>query len=129
MHTATLPGVTASHAYEDDLILTPHAIQRGFMKVPEGSGLGVEVDEDAVQRYRHTPDPKWLRHYSVVTLPGGHEHYYRNLQQAERLMKLGVDESFAPGVRLEEREDDGSEEFDRIWKRLQETDWPIWEHA
>ena len=128
MHTATLPGVTASHAYEDDLIETPHTVQRGFMKVPEGPGLGVELDEDAINRYRNTPEPEWARHYSVVTFPGGYEHYYRNLQQAERLMKLGVDESFVPGVRFEEREDDGTEEFDRIWKQLQENDWPIWEN-
>ena len=46
---------------------------------------------------------------------------------AERLMKLGVDESFAPGARLEECEDDGSEAFDRIWAALQEKDGPIWE--
>ncbi len=127
MHTATLPGVTASHSYEDDMIVTPHPVQRGFMKVPEGPGLGVELDEDAVERYSQTPDPNWPRHYSVVTLPGGYEHYYRNLPQAERLMKQGVDEPFAPGIRLKEREDDGSEEFNRIWQRLQETDWPILE--
>ena len=127
MHTATLPGVTASHSYEDDLITTPHVVQRGFMKVPEGPGLGVELDEDAVQRYRKTPEPEWPRFFSVVTLPGGLKHYYRNPKQAERLMKQGVDEAFAPGVRLDEREDDNSEEFDRIWKQLQKEDWPIWE--
>jgi L-alanine-DL-glutamate epimerase-like enolase superfamily enzyme len=127
MRTATLPGVTASHCYIDDLIIEPHPIQRGFMKVPEGPGLGVELDEDAVQRYRNTPTPEWARHFSVVTLTGGLEHYYRNLQQAEGLMKQGVDEAFAPGIRLVEREDDGSEEFDRIWKKLQENDWPVWE--
>ena len=127
MHTATLPAVTGGHLYEDDLIVEPHVMQRGFMKVPLGPGLGVDLDEDAVQRYRHTPEPEWARYFSVVTLPGGLKHYYRNLQQAERLMKLGVDEAFAPGVRLDEREDDGSEEFDRIWKQLQEVDWPIWD--
>ena len=42
-------------------------------------------------------------------------------------MKLGVDEPFAPGIRLTEREDDGSEAFDQIWNRLQEADWPIWD--
>ena len=63
----------------------------------------------------------------MVTLPGGLRHYYRDLRQAEGLMKQGVDEAFAPGVRLTEREDDGSEEFDRIWNRLQGQDWPIWE--
>lgn len=54
-------------------------------------------------------------------------YYYRNLQQAERLMKQGVDESFAPGVRLDEWEDDGSEEFDRLWNQLQVQDAPIWD--
>ena len=126
MPTATLPGVTASHTRED-IITAPHTMQRGFMKVPEGPGLGVELNEDAVQRYSSTPVVEWPRFFSVVTLPGGVKHYYRNLQQAEGLMKQGVDESFAPGVRLDECEDDGSEEFDRLWKQLQETDWPIWE--
>ena len=69
MPTATLPGVTASHTYEDDLILQGHTVQRGFMKVPEGPGLGVELDEDAVNRYSQTPPVEWLRHISVVTLP------------------------------------------------------------
>lgn len=125
--TATIPGVTASHAYEDDLIATPHKVQRGFMRVPEGHGLGVVLDEDAVKRYSQTPEPTWKRHISVVTLPGDIKHYYRNLQQAERLMKQGVDESYAPGVRLDEWEDDGSEAFDELFKQLQENDSPVWE--
>ena len=126
MHTATLPAVTASHAYEDDLIEKPHTMQRGLMKVPDGPGLGVALDEDAVARYRDAPAAVWARHFSVVSFPGGQTHLYRNLQQAERLMKQGADESFVSGVRLVEREDDGSEDFDRTWKQLQEEDWPIW---
>jgi L-alanine-DL-glutamate epimerase-like enolase superfamily enzyme len=126
MHTATLPGVTAHHT-RDDMITEPLVMQRGLMKVPEGPGLGVELDEDAVARCRDAPAPEWPRHFSVVTLPGGIVHYYRNLQQAEGLMKRGVDEAFAAGVRLTEREDDGSAEFDGIWKRLQASEWPIWE--
>ena len=127
MPTSTLPGVTASHSYEDDLIVEPHTVQRGLMKVPEGPGLGVELDEDAVERYKNTPVPEWSRFFSVVSLPGGVKHYYRNLQQAEGLMKQGVDEAYAPGVRLDEWEDDGSEEFEDLWTRLQASDWPIWE--
>ena len=127
MPTATLPAVTTSHTYEDDLILEPHSMQRGFMKIPTGPGLGVELDEDALRRYSNTPAPDWPRHFSVVSLPGGVKHYYRESQQAEKLMKLGVDESFAPGVRLDEREDDGSEEFDRMWRRLQKSPGTIWD--
>lgn len=127
MPTATLPGVTASHSYIDDLITIAHPIQRGFMKVPNGPGLGVELDETAIQRYRDTPAPQWKRYFSVVKLPGNLTHYYRNLQQAERLMKQGVDEAFAAGIRLEEYEDDGSVEFDQRWKKLQQQEWPLWD--
>ena len=129
MPTATLPAVTCSHTKQDDLITGELVMQRGFMKVPEGPGLGVELDEDAVARYGSTSLREWGRHLSVVTLPGGLKHYYRDLQQAERLMKLGVDEAFAPGVRLDEWEDDGSAGFDRLWQRLQRQDWPIWEEG
>jgi len=97
------------------------------MRVPDGSGLGVVLNEDAVERYARTPEPTWKRHISVVTLPGDVKHYYRNLQQAERLMKQGVDESYAPGVRLDEWEDDGSEAFDELFKQLHERDLPVWE--
>lgn len=127
MPTATLPGVTASHCWVDDLIVTDHTIQRGFMKVPEGPGLGVELDEEAVEKYKAYKTPEWPRHISIVKLPGDIDHYYKNLQQAERLMKEGVDESFAPGVQFEEWEDDGSERFDHLWHRLQQQDWPIWD--
>ncbi|MEE2728598.1 MAG: mandelate racemase/muconate lactonizing enzyme family protein [Candidatus Latescibacterota bacterium] len=127
MHTATLPGVTASHAYEDDLIAQPLDVHRGFMRIPEGPGLGVELDEDAVARYQTTQAVQWPRHVSIVELPGGVQHYYQNLQQAEDLMKQGVDESFAPGVRLREWEDDGSKSFERIWTDLQKGRWPVWD--
>ena len=42
-------------------------------------------------------------------------------------MKQGVDESYVPGVRLDEWEDEGSEGFDQLFKQLQESDWPVWE--
>ena len=127
MPTATLPGVTTSHARVSELITHPHDVQRGFMKVPEGPGLGVELDEDAVKRYTTESAKQWPRWFSVVTLPGGVQHYYRNLQQAERLMKQGVDDAYVRGIRLTEKLDDGSEEFDRIWQKLQQSDWPIWQ--
>jgi muconate cycloisomerase len=36
----------------DDLIQEPIVIADGHARVPEGPGLGVELDEDAVERYR-----------------------------------------------------------------------------
>jgi len=67
------------------------------------------------------------RHVSVVSFPAGIKHDYRNLQQAECLMKQGVVESYAPGVRLYEWEEDGSNELNSLFKHLQGNDWPAWD--
>jgi len=37
---------------EDDLLVEPLEIENGFVKVPTGPGLGVEVDDKALERYR-----------------------------------------------------------------------------
>jgi L-alanine-DL-glutamate epimerase-like enolase superfamily enzyme len=40
------------YGLEDDVIAPLHRIDRGFMEVPEGPGLGVNVDEAKLARYR-----------------------------------------------------------------------------
>jgi L-alanine-DL-glutamate epimerase-like enolase superfamily enzyme len=40
------------YGLEDDIIEPLHRIERGYMNVPEGHGLGVNVDERKVARYR-----------------------------------------------------------------------------
>jgi L-alanine-DL-glutamate epimerase-like enolase superfamily enzyme len=37
---------------EDDILTEPHRIERGFMALPDGPGLGVAVDERKVKKYR-----------------------------------------------------------------------------
>jgi muconate cycloisomerase len=41
---------------ENDLIVEPLQIADGHVRVPEGPGLGVTLDEEAVDRYRFTGD-------------------------------------------------------------------------
>ena len=36
----------------DDLISDPLVIENGHVRVPEGPGLGVTLDEDALERFR-----------------------------------------------------------------------------
>jgi len=54
---ATAPG-TGAHGLatagllESDLLRTPLDISHGRMEVPDGPGLGIELDTDAVERYR-----------------------------------------------------------------------------
>jgi L-alanine-DL-glutamate epimerase-like enolase superfamily enzyme len=40
------------YGLESDIITVPHRIERGFMTVPEGPGLGVAVDEAKLAKYR-----------------------------------------------------------------------------
>jgi L-alanine-DL-glutamate epimerase-like enolase superfamily enzyme len=54
---ASSPGFTLAndctyYGLEDDVITPLHRIERGFMEVPEGPGLGVNVDEKKLARYR-----------------------------------------------------------------------------
>jgi L-alanine-DL-glutamate epimerase-like enolase superfamily enzyme len=53
---ASTPGFTLAndctyYGLVDDLITPLHAIERGYMAVPEGPGLGVTVDEKKLARY------------------------------------------------------------------------------
>jgi L-alanine-DL-glutamate epimerase-like enolase superfamily enzyme len=49
---ATQPAVTLHDLRVDDLIQEPLQVQSGTIPVPERPGLGVELDEEALERYR-----------------------------------------------------------------------------
>ncbi len=46
------PTVIAGHMYLDDIITEPYAYQDGCLVVPDGPGLGIELDEPKVAKYR-----------------------------------------------------------------------------
>lgn len=50
--SCTIPSDTLSYLREHDLLATPLRPRDGFIDVPQGPGLGVELDEDAVKRFR-----------------------------------------------------------------------------
>jgi L-alanine-DL-glutamate epimerase-like enolase superfamily enzyme len=46
-------GVSLTHFYlAEDIVRRPLALKDGMVALPEGPGLGVEVDEAAVERFR-----------------------------------------------------------------------------
>ncbi len=46
-------GVSLSHLYlAEDIVKRPLALAGGLVALPDGPGLGVEVDEAAVERFR-----------------------------------------------------------------------------
>ncbi|MCD6529529.1 mandelate racemase/muconate lactonizing enzyme family protein [Candidatus Bathyarchaeota archaeon] len=55
MKTAILPSIThvfSQHLYEDDLIIEEFKFKEGEVEVPKGPGLGITVDEEALEKYR-----------------------------------------------------------------------------
>ncbi len=54
---AAFPGgveysISITHVLEDDLMLEPFEVRDGFYRPPTAPGLGVSLDEDAIDRYR-----------------------------------------------------------------------------
>ena len=53
---ARLPAITAHELWEHDLLKERLEVENGSIAVPEAPGLGIEVDESALERYRVEPD-------------------------------------------------------------------------
>ena len=53
---ANIPAITCMEMYKDDLIKEKLEAEGGYIKVPEKPGLGVEIDEEAVERYKVDTD-------------------------------------------------------------------------
>ncbi|MCH2580560.1 MAG: dgoA protein, partial [Planctomycetes bacterium] len=94
-------------------------VKDGFAGIPEGPGLGYELDEDAIEKFRvekpvRRPDPPRL---IATSWPDGRRMYIANNGQVNFMLRPGQKGElpyYEPGVDTRLAEDDGSKE----WKRL-----------
>ena len=118
--------------YESQLLAEPIEIRGGFQAVPDGPGLGVEIDMDAVERYRvdYTfVDPP--RHIYRYARAGGEVTYYGDDKQAlHAIYPKDAQPVCEAGANMVPIGDDGSVEFvdlfaavqnGRIVRRIEET--------
>ena len=118
LSAAQWPAITCLNTYRDDLICEPLEIRRGHMRVPEAPGLGIEVDEDALERLRR-PDvsqPELPRMIHTVRWPDGSSVSYTEHDDMEADFLAGSRPAFERGVSLTTDEDDGSAAFDQRWR-------------
>lgn len=124
---AQWPAVNCLNNYADDLLQTPILIRGGCARVPEGPGLGIAVDEEALERYRmeppySLPPPRLL--LSVVW-PGGRVVHYATMRpQLWEDCLAGNQPVQERGVTMEIRPDDGSREWADLYARA-ERDGPV----
>lgn len=120
---AQWPTITCMNNYTDDLLTKPLTIRGGYLQVPEGPGLGVEVNEEALSKYVMEP-PYELphpRHILSVVWPGGRVVKFANMRDHcwPHFRQRGNDPAQEPGARLEVWDDDGSKEWADLFERLQ----------
>lgn len=122
------PAVNIMNTFAETLLSTPLEIKGGFARVPDGPGLGIQVDEAAIDRLRMA-QPHVLelpRRINTLVLSGGRTRHYASLPQLwidyERNGSIPVQ---SRGARLEVRDDDGSADFDDLHRRVLE--FPVWD--
>ena len=122
---AVLPYVAHSinldDQYEEDVTGGRIEIAEGSSPVPEEPGLGVTVDEDELKRLAATPETVLPRHITVMRLPRGSTYTTAGWPSVGRV--TGFAEGNIRAIRLDVRDDDGSDEFDRLYAQL-EKDGP-----
>ena len=127
---ATWPAVTCHEIYEDDMIATRLSVQHGYMAVPEAPGLGVELDLEALSRYRvepgYRPEPprnlyrvSWASGASVVYPPGKRAVHGGSVGRTGLWddFEAGNQPLFHRGVRLDIVPDDGSAAWADLWQQ------------
>lgn len=115
---AQWPAVTCLNLYEHQLIEEPIVVQGGYARVPEKPGLGIEISEDALRRYRTTSSVKPnARAVYVVTRPNGDRTYYASETQYWDDFLKGNQIGFEPRVRLDAIPDNGSADWQRLAAR------------
>lgn len=120
---AQWPSVNCLNIYTDDLLVEPLVIKGGYARAPESPGLGIEIDEAALKRYRMKPPyelPKPRLLMSVIWPDGRVRHYTDLKNQLWVDGQAGNIPAQERGVRMDVRPDDGSKEWADLYARAEQ---------
>ncbi|MBX6772045.1 MAG: enolase [Chloroflexi bacterium] len=125
---AQWPAVTCLNIYQHQLLRRPLEVKGGCIRVPEEPGLGIELDEEACQRFRvptsHHPN---LRAIYAVHRPNGDRTYYVSERQYWDDYAAGNAPVAEPGTWLETIPDDGSTDWTELYERARSA--PVRSHG
>jgi L-alanine-DL-glutamate epimerase-like enolase superfamily enzyme len=117
--TAAWPAVTCHQLYEHDLLVDGLDVSGGTAAVPDRPGLGVEVDTDAIEEYacEKPASQPYPRRLVECRWPDGPVLYLvGNDDQVLDAARDGVMPYFERGPTAELRPDDGSEEWEQVYR-------------
>lgn len=122
-----LSHLAAHDLWVKDVVPNPLKPVDGWLPVPQGPGLGIEPDEALLQELASAPDRPAVRRISTVVYASGVRWHFADEMQRHEAFYFGHLPGFEPGIRLEVREDDGSADFDALFKRAEKS--PVVESA
>lgn len=104
--------------YVTDLVKPGIRLENGTIAIPDTPGLGYELDEDAIAKYRIDSIPTRPRPNRLYAIrwPSGASSYYRNADEFRADFVAGKLPPYPRGVYMEEIAQNGSRE----WKDLNE---------
>ena len=126
LEQARWPAVNCHQLYTHSMLSRDIVVKDGFAAIPSGPGLGYELDEDAIEKFRvekpaRRPDPPRL---IETSWPDGRKMYIANNGQVNFMLRPGQKGElpyYEPGVDTRLLEDDGSEEWKRLYKEARKT--------
>jgi L-alanine-DL-glutamate epimerase-like enolase superfamily enzyme len=118
LKTARWPYIPCLNIYEH-ILIEDFEIAGGHVPVPNTPGLGVTLNEEAVERYKvdgdHVkPDPRQIH---TIHWPEGRDTFHRDGAYRDDFL-AGKIPGFLPGISLDRQIDDGSEAFDQSYRTL-----------
>ena len=131
MHVAcTMPTATGHSIHlddqldaEDDITRKRFPVSGGFSRVSEEPGLGFDVDEELLYRYRDATPREIAPYVGVTRLSGGRTIY--SLGQPRLPSIMGQEEGTVRGYAYDRWFDDGSEEWAKVYERVGNEEWYV----
>ncbi len=123
MHMATVLPTHTAHSinlddqYEEDVTTQRIPVVDGSSPVPEGIGVGYEVDESAVQRLSQQKLVEPPRHIGILHMSDNSTWYGKGYVSPRTV--TGTEEAGLRGFRSELWEDDGTSEFGAMFARVE----------
>jgi L-alanine-DL-glutamate epimerase-like enolase superfamily enzyme len=119
---AQWPSVNCMNIYSDDLLKTPIEIRGGYAHLPGGPGLGIEVDEDALERFKMEPPYTYPRQRQLILIewPDGRKRYYAKISQCWTDASNGNMPIHERGAHLQPIPDDGTPEWTEMYQRAEQ---------
>jgi len=113
---ATWPAIICHHIYDRDVLATPIEVCDGTSLISDAPGLGVEIDEDAMDALRFRGQYQGFNPARLIEVawPDGARFYYSSGNQLWRDAQAGNMPVFIAGVQTRIVPDDGS----ACWRKL-----------